>query len=243
MNASSSTRIGLPVEVEGLGVTYRNGSIGCIDVSFSIEPGTVVAALGRNGAGKTSLLRGIAGFQVSEGARISGGVTLGGRRLQQRPGPVHRAGVVFVPERDKVFPSLTVEEHFKLVNATGPKLLEPFDFPAVRDRWKSKAGLLSGGERQMLALAVAWAQRPKLLLVDELSLGLAPVIVTQLLRNIREMVELNGMTVLLVEQDAAAALRVADQVMVLDHGAVIWRGASSETDAVRIGRQFLGLES
>jgi ABC-type branched-subunit amino acid transport system ATPase component len=172
------------IEVSDLGVTYRNGSVGCTDVSFSVAAGTVVAALGRNGAGKTSLLRAIAGFQTSEGARVSGKVLIGGMRLPSRPGPVHQTGVVFVPERDKVFPTLTVEEHFRLVGARDPGILEPFDFPAIRKCWKSKAGVLSGGERQMLALAMAWAQRPRLLLVDELSLGLAPVIVQQHVRDL-----------------------------------------------------------
>jgi len=228
------------INVSGLSVTYRNGATGCHDVSFKVEPDEILAVLGRNGVGKTTLLRGIAGFRAVEGVHVHGQVALDGTQLSRNPGKASKAGVVFVPERDKVFPSLTVQEHFRLVNVRGRDAIEPFGFPPLSNRWTSRAGLLSGGERQMLALAMAWAQHPKLLLVDELSLGLAPVIVGQLLQKLREMAERSHMSVILVDQDAVAALRVADSLLVLDHGEVVWRGASRDTTAAELGTHYLG---
>jgi branched-chain amino acid transport system permease protein len=242
-DAVPATEIGEPsLSIDGLSVTYRNGAVGCAGVTIDVPHKTVVAVIGRNGAGKTSFLRGIGGFLPPEGVTVRGAVKVLGVPLSHHPVKVSKAGIVFVPEREKVFPSLTVAEHFRLVGAAGMEEVEPFVFDALRSRLTSKAGLLSGGERQMLALAMAWAQRPKILLVDELSLGLAPIIVRQLLRNIKEMVELTDMSVVLVEQDAIAALQVADQLMVMDHGEVVWRGTPSETTAERITAQYLGIE-
>jgi ABC-type branched-subunit amino acid transport system ATPase component len=238
MTPSGATGDGM--DVSGLSVTYRNGATGCHEVSFEVKPDEILAVLGRNGVGKTTLLRGIAGFRAVEGVHVRGQVSLNGKPLSRNPGKAHKAGVVFVPERDKVFPSLTVQEHFKLVNVRTREAIEQYGFPSLSSRWTSKAGLLSGGERQMLALATAWAQQPRLLLVDELSLGLAPVIVAQLLQKLREMAERSHMSVILVDQDAVAALRVADSLLVLDHGEIVWRGASRDTSAAELGAHFLG---
>jgi len=229
------------LSVEGMSVTYRGGAVGCSEVSFAVSPGSVLAVLGRNGVGKTSLLRGIAGFQSTEGVDVRGAVSLDGAPLPKNPVSVNRAGVAFVPEREKIFPSLTVAEHLKITGVTELADIEPLRFPALQDRWSARAGLLSGGERQMLALAMTWAQRPSVLLVDELSLGLAPIVVKQLLRSIREIVEGYGVSAVVVEQDAVAALSVADQVVILDHGEVVWSGDRSETNAAEVGARYLGL--
>jgi len=240
---------GQPVlRTSGLGVTYANGAVGLDDVSLSVPDGTITAVLGRNGAGKTSLLRAIAGFLRSEHVAVRGQVELAGRRVTAAsPMKMHRLGVVFVPERDKVFPGLTVADHLRLVGpgkgGKGGKgdQPDPLSFDWIERRLSSRAGMLSGGERQMLALAMAVRQSPRLLLVDELSLGLAPVIVKELMTALRRLTDLSGVPVVLVEQDAAAALRIADRVFVMDHGQVVWQGASADTDAVEISARYLGV--
>ena len=237
---------GQPVlRTSGLSVTYANGAVGLEDVSLSIPEGTITAVLGRNGAGKTSLLRAIAGFLRSEHVTVRGQVELAGRRVTAAsPMKMHRLGVVFVPERDKVFPGLTVSDHLRLVGfGKGGKGDQPdaLSFDWIEGRLTSRAGMLSGGERQMLALAMAVRQSPRLLLVDELSLGLAPVIVKELMTALRRLTDVSGVPIVLVEQDAAAALRIADRVFVMDHGQVVWQGASADTDAGEISARYLGV--
>jgi ABC-type branched-subunit amino acid transport system ATPase component len=230
------------LRTSGLSVTYANGAVGLDDVSLSIPEGTIAAVLGRNGAGKTSLLRAIAGFLPSEHVTVRGQVELAGRRVTAAsPMRMHRLGVVFVPERDKVFPGLTVADHLRLVGPGDGNQADALDFDWIERRLTSRAGMLSGGERQMLALTMAVRQSPRLLLVDELSLGLAPVIVKELMTALRRLTDVSGVPVVLVEQDAAAALRIADRVFVMDHGQVVWQGASADTDAGEISARYLGV--
>jgi ABC-type branched-subunit amino acid transport system ATPase component len=210
INASAPASL---LRVSDLRVTYPNGAVGVDGVSLQVESGTILAVLGRNGAGKTSLLRAIAGFLRSEHVTISG----------------HRE-----------FPGLKVEEHLRLVggaDGSGSYL----SFEAIDRRANSKAGMLSGGERQMLALMMAVRQNPRLLLVDELSLGLAPVIVKELMESLRRFVDQTGVPIVLVDQDASAALRIADRVAVIDRGRIAWEGASGETTAAAVSSQFLGV--
>ena len=234
---------GQPVlRTSGLSVTYANGAVGLDDVSLSIPQGTIAAVLGRNGAGKTSLLRAIAGFLRSEHVTVRGQVELAGRAVSAAsPMKMHRLGVVFVPERDKVFPGLKVADHLRLVSPGKGDQPDALSFDWIEQRLTSRAGMLSGGERQMLALAMAVRQSPRLLLVDELSLGLAPVIVKELMTALRRLTDVSGVPVVLVEQDAAAALRVADRVFVMDRGQVVWQGASADTDAGEISARYLGV--
>jgi ABC-type branched-subunit amino acid transport system ATPase component len=238
INASAPASL---LRVSDLRVTYPNGAVGVDGVSLQVESGTILAVLGRNGAGKTSLLRAIAGFLRSEHVTISGHREFGGQRVTTAsPMRMHRLGVVFVPERDKVFPGLKVEEHLRLVggaDGSGSYL----SFEAIDRRANSKAGMLSGGERQMLALMMAVRQNPRLLLVDELSLGLAPVIVKELMESLRRFVDQTGVPIVLVDQDASAALRIADRVAVIDRGRIAWEGASGETTAAAVSSQFLGV--
>jgi branched-chain amino acid transport system ATP-binding protein len=226
--------------VESLSVTYSNGAQGVHGVSLSACPGQVVSILGRNGAGKTSTLRGIAGIPHSERVRVSGGVSVGGKPVGGKaPGKAHRAGITLVLERDKVFPNLTVEEHLRLVSGTsGARAGCAFnDLEKLRRR---RAGLLSGGQRQMLALEMALRQRPRVLLIDEISLGLAPVIIEDLMARVRRIAQEQRTAVVIVEQEIVNALAISDYVYVLDRGEPVLDGVPADMDADELGRRLLG---
>jgi ABC-type branched-subunit amino acid transport system ATPase component len=227
--------------VEHLEVVYPNGARGVQDVSLTVHEAEIVAVLGRNGAGKTSILRGIAGFLRSEHATVGGRVSLSGDEIGgATPMRTFRRGVMLVPERDKVFPALTVADHLRLASRRRDASREPCAFTALDRLRQAKAGLLSGGERQMLALEVAWRSNPRLLLVDEASLGLAPIAVKNLMEQLRVVARERGTALIAVEQDASVALRLADRVYVIDHGETVWEGLSSEASATGLARQYLG---
>jgi branched-chain amino acid transport system permease protein len=211
-----------------LRVVYRSGALAVDGIDLDVWPRQVVALLGRNGAGKTSTLRGLSGFFVSESVRLSGSIEFAGRDIRSMsPVVTSKLGLVMVPEREKVFPNLTVMEHLRLVGATKESIDETVElFPPLRARAGSPAGLLSGGERQMLALGVAFCMRPKLLLIDELSLGLAPSAISRLVTAVREYHDRTGVPVLLVEQNIGVALDLADQVYILEGGRIERQGAS-----------------
>jgi len=229
------------LEVENLQVTYSNGARGVQDVSLTVREAEIVAVLGRNGAGKTSILRGIAGFLRSEHTQVTGRVTFGDKDIAgATPMRTFARGVMLVPERDKVFSALTVEDHLRLASRGRIAVKDPCAFPALDKLRQAKAGLLSGGERQMLALEVAWRNDPKLLLVDEASLGLAPIAVKSLMERLRTVARERGTALIAVEQDASVALRLADRVYVVNHGEVAWEGPCSETSGVALARQYLG---
>jgi branched-chain amino acid transport system ATP-binding protein len=227
------------LRVSDVRVTYRNGAVGVEGAGLTVEPGQIVAVVGRNGAGKTSTLRSIAGFLRSEHVKVAGSVQVGGRELAgSPPAKSFKAGVVLVAERDKVFSELTVQEHLRLVWRAGADT--PTQFPALEKLRGRRAGLLSGGERQMLALELAYRHKPSLMLVDEMSLGLAPVVIRTLMPQLRDLVESTGAGLVLVEQDIVNALQVADYVYVLDHGLPVWEGPAAGTSAEELGRRFLG---
>ncbi|HVV08119.1 ABC transporter ATP-binding protein [Amycolatopsis sp.] len=229
------------LEVRSLAVRYPNGAHGVRDVSLTVHPAEIVTVLGRNGAGKTSLLRGIAGFLSSEHVTVTGRATVAGHDLTGvTPMRSFRHGVLLVPERDKVFANLTVEEHLRLATRGKQPYTEPCAFPALDRLRPAKAGLLSGGERQMLALEVAWRNDPRLLLVDEASLGLAPVAVKELMERLRVVARERGTALIAVEQDASVALRLADRAYVINHGEVVWEGTSAQTSAASLAREYLG---
>lgn len=218
------------LDVRGLTVTYEAGARAVDEVDLFVAPGEIVAILGRNGAGKTSTLRGIGGFFRSEGADVHGTVRFDGHELSHRtPMATAAMGIVLIPERDKVFPSISTADHLRMAAPRGRVRDEIFDlFPWLRDRGAISAGLLSGGERQMLAMAMAWLLRPRLMLVDELSLGLAPIVVRDLLAKLVEINAREGMAILLVEQNATAALSVSHRAYVLDSGRIVAQGAAAE---------------
>jgi branched-chain amino acid transport system permease protein len=209
---------------------YRSGACAVDGVDLSVQPGEVVAILGRNGAGKTSTLRGISGFFLTEQSRVTGRISFEGRDIRgMSPMATAKLGLVLVPERDKVFPNLSVAEHFRVIGADRAEIDRAFDlFPQLANRVRSEAGLLSGGERQMLALGVAFCMRPKLLLVDELSLGLAPGAIVRLTAALKQFQQQTGIGLILVEQNVSAAMELADRVYVLEAGKVEVIGRPSE---------------
>jgi ABC-type branched-subunit amino acid transport system ATPase component len=239
------------LEVEGLTVSYGDAVGALQDVSFDVRPGSIVAVLGNNGAGKSTLLRAICGTLPFDGGRVqSGSIRFAGRSLNGLgPADVVRAGVVQVPEGRRVFADLTVEENLRAGGLTLPgrrqrrrELEAVFElFPRLIERRAQKAGLLSGGEQQMLAIGRALMAGPQLLLLDEPSLGLAPQVVDQVGEIVSE-INARGTSVVLVEQNAAMALRIADQAVVLEVGRVTLQGEADDlaaSDEVR--RRYLGV--
>ena len=225
----------------GVDAGYVPGRPVLRNVNISLEPGTVLALLGPNGAGKTTLMLTIAGLR----APLAGQIGLGG--VPVRPGSPRaavKAGLVLVPDDRSLFKSLTVTENLKLASRRGATTIETiFDyFPELKRRVKVAAGNLSGGEQQMLAIGRALMQDPKVLLVDELSMGLAPVIVEALLPVIRRVADDTGAACVIVEQHVMLALEIADTAMVLAHGDVALHGDAKELAAkeARIERAYLG---
>lgn len=214
--------------IEDLRVVYKTGAVGISSVSFAVPSDKIVAIVGRNAAGKTSTVRGIAGFPRDERVKVSGSVLFGGGEIcGMTPGRVAKLGLAVVSEREKVFPTLTVVENLRAIGlsardaaATVAKVPE---LAHLRDR---AAGLLSGGQRQLLALTVAVARRPKVILVDELSLGLAPIAVTALMHEIRRIHEEDGTTVMIVDQALGALESTADHVYVLENGLIVGEGSA-----------------
>ena len=212
-------------------------------ISLEVPEGAVVAVLGANGAGKTTTLRAVSGT-----VRRTGKIEFGGKSLRGGPEAVARAGIVHVPEGRGTFTELTVTENLKLGAYTRRErnLRADIDrvsqwFPWLPDRANQPAGTLSGGEQQMLAVARALMARPRLLMLDEPSLGLAPMIVLDMFRIIRE-INAQGVAVLLVEQNVAMALDVASRAYVLEEGRIVAEGLPQTLAAEpHIRRAYLGL--
>jgi len=213
-------------------------------VSLAVEDGSIVAVLGANGAGKTTTLRAVSGT-----VRHSGDIVFDGQRLGRRgPEAAARLGIAHVPEGRGTFAELSVKENLRLGAYTQGTAAFKADyarvlnlFPWMQRREGQQAGTLSGGEQQMLALGRALMQRPRLLLLDEPSLGLAPSVVAEIFRIVRELNEKEGLSVLVVEQNAAIALDAAARAYVLEVGRVVVTGTSEELrrdESVR--RSYLG---
>lgn len=203
-------------------VVRRGGLTVVHGISLTAEAGAVTVLLGANGAGKTSLLESVSGTLPSR----SGHVTLNGERLDgTRPVRRTERGIAHVEQGRTVFGRLTVEENLKVA---GDATDEAYTlFPELERRRDVRAGLLSGGEQQMLVIARALMSRPKVILLDEMSLGLAPIVVRRLLRTVRALAD-DGMAVLLVEQFAALALSVGDAAYVLRRGRVVHEGTCAD---------------
>ena len=214
------------LEISDLSAGYDNVPV-VRGLSLSARAGEVVALMGANGAGKTTTLRAISGLVKT----TSGTVRLAGADLDGvSPTARARAGIAHVPEGRGIFYGLTVAEHFRVgLRPTREQVDEVMSyFPALEPLQNRRAGLLSGGEQQMLAIACALIQRPKLLLLDELSLGLAPVIVERLLPVVRDLATNRNVAVILVEQHVRLGLEIADTAYVLAHGDLAASGTAEE---------------
>lgn len=231
------------LEVRGLCAGYGQMRV-LHDLDFSVRHGGVTALLGANGAGKTTMLRAICGM-----VQVTGEVMFADEQIAGKPTEeIARRGVAHVPDGRGTFMELTVEENFRLGAHTrrDKEVVQDFErmwawFPRLKQRWKQQAGTLSGGEQQMLAIARALLMRPKLLLLDEPSFGLAPLIVQDIFAILRRIREESGVGILLVEQNANLALDLADHAYLLETGRIVVSGLAAEMrqDAA-IRRAYLG---
>ncbi|MCC7325815.1 MAG: ABC transporter ATP-binding protein [Burkholderiales bacterium] len=233
------------LDVRKLSVAY--GKVEAIhDISIRVDEGSIVTVIGPNGAGKTTLLSAIIGMLPSRGDIVYCGARVGRLSVEQRVG----AGLVLVPERRELFGSMKVAENLELgafarLRHGDRDALRTLDsvytrFPRLRERHAQEAGTLSGGERQMLALGRALMGKPRLLMLDEPSLGLAPLIVREIFAIVTAL-KASGVAILLVEQNARAALQVADYGYVLETGECVIEGRSSELAAnPRVAATYLG---
>ena len=231
------------LNVSGLDVYY--GSIHAIkDISFEVNEGEIVTLIGANGAGKSTTLNTIAGLLKPR----KGSVLLNGKNLLGTPAhKIVKEGMALCPEGRRIFQQLTVRENLEMGAYTGDGtgLLEDLDmvtdlFPRLKERYKQVAGTLSGGEQQMLAMGRALMSHPKILMLDEPSMGLAPILVEQIF-DIIQRLHSKGTTILLVEQNAQMALSVADRGYVLETGRIVTTGTGKEllnNDSVR--KAYLG---
>ncbi|MCY3637137.1 MAG: ABC transporter ATP-binding protein [bacterium] len=228
---------GLDLTIEGLTVVY-GGVTALDDVSIAVPSGGFVTVLGANGAGKTTLVRSITGLLYLHKGRVRrGSIVLGGESILGRKTPdIVSAGVAQVPEGRKLFPNLTVKENL-LCGAASRSDLSGIDdsleqnldlFPQLRPLLSQTAGLLSGGEQQMVAVGRALMSQPSLLICDELSLGLAPKIVHRLFELLTEINETRGTSILVIEQNASLALEHAADAYVLELGRVLMEGSAAE---------------
>jgi branched-chain amino acid transport system ATP-binding protein len=230
------------LEIRGLEVRYGTAQA-VFGVDVTLGAGRTVAVLGANGAGKTSLARAVSGLvPASAGTVRLAGVDITRWRADQR----RNAGLVYIPEGRGIFPGLTVEENLRMaVRPAGPRLerAEAMErastlFPVLGQRASQRAGSLSGGEQQMLALARALAVTPKVLIADELSLGLAPLVVDTVFEGVEEACRL-GVSVVLIEQFVHRALALADTCVVMNRGRVAWTGSTSDAGP-EILERYLG---
>ena len=229
------------LRVEGIHSCYGPSHV-LFGVSLEVVEGALIALIGRNGAGKTTTLKSIMGIVPP----TRGDIVYKGRSiLHRRPHEIARAGIAYLPETRGIFPSLTVMENLTLVTGrrSGPWTLERiFEmFPRLRERRASGGSLLSGGEQQMLAIARALLMNPELLILDEPTEGLAPIIVREIREHLRDL-KSTGMTILLVEQNFHFVTSLADRIYVLGKGQIQGSGTASEIGAdEKLQNEWLGV--
>lgn len=255
MTAISSSVSTTPpaLAVHNIQIVYGGAIEAVRDVSLEVRPGQIVALLGSNGAGKSSVLKGISGVLDAEDGEIEkGSIHLFGEAIERAPAPaIVKRGMGQVPEGRRLFASLTVDENL-IVGAhlqSAGKLAEARDyvyelFPRLADRRRQIAGYLSGGEQQMVAIGRGLMSQPKVLALDEPSLGLAPIVVTEIFNTINRLRESSGLTILLVEQNANRALAIADYAYIMENGRVVLDGTTEQLASNQDVREFyLGLAS
>jgi branched-chain amino acid transport system ATP-binding protein len=227
------------LELVGVSCGYGR-SVVVRDIDLHVDSGEVVALLGANGAGKTTTLLTIAGVLPA----VAGEIRFLGERIERWPAPrVARHGGVLIPDDRGLFPKLTVRENLALSAIAKTKAGDPLElFPELHDRLRTPAGLLSGGQQQMLAVARALQRSPQLLLVDELSFGLAPLVVQRLMPILRRVADESGVAVLLVEQHVHLGLAIADRAHVLSHGNLVLSAPASDLrdDVSLLHASYLG---
>jgi branched-chain amino acid transport system ATP-binding protein len=228
------------LELRGIQAAYDRITV-LHGVDLTVAAGQVVALLGPNGAGKTTTLNVAAGAHRPS----AGTLHLGGRDATgARPRDLARAGVCLIPEGRGIFPNLSVRDNLRMMTFSGRGLAEIEElaysrFPVLGERVKQAAGTLSGGQQQMLALARGLATDPAVLLLDELSMGLAPVVVAELYEHVAELAR-QGVAVLVVEQFAAAVLKIADHAAVLVRGRIQWQGHPDSSLHAELSSYYLG---
>ncbi len=238
------------LKVAGLEVVYSDVIVGLRGVSLEVPDGAIVALLGANGAGKTTCLRAITGLLDVHRGRISKGIVeLDGERIDRLESPaIVRRGLAQVLEGRRIFAELTIEENLRTgahARSDQKGIRRSYDrvmtlFPILGERRNQPAGTFSGGEQQMLAMARAMMSRPKLLMLDEPSMGLSPLMMKVIMQTVRTL-QSQGTTILLVEQNAQAALKLADHGYVLEVGKIVLKGTGKDllvNDAVR--KAYLG---
>jgi branched-chain amino acid transport system ATP-binding protein len=238
--ASPGAPVSPALECDGLSVGYGGLAV-ARGIDLTVGRNEILAVLGPNGAGKTTLLLTLGGFLPP----VDGAIRLDGVPLRSGSARrANRAGVVLVPDDRVLFTQLTTVENLQLgATRAGPTVDEMLDlFPALGRRAKLRAGMLSGGEQQMLAVARALVQAPRVLLIDEMSMGLAPVVVESLMPVVRQVADESAAAVVLVEQHVRLALQIADQALVMVHGDVTLAGAAADirADAAALEAAYLG---
>ncbi len=239
--------------IHNIQIVYGGAIEAVRDVSLEVRAGQIVALLGSNGAGKSSVLKAVSGVLDAEDGEIEkGSIQLFGEATERASAPsIVRRGMVQVPEGRRLFGTLTVEENL-IVGAHlrgAAELSATRDyvyglFPRLAERRRQIAGYLSGGEQQMVAIGRALMSRPKLLALDEPSLGLAPLIVSEIFASIRKLRDTSDLTILLVEQNASRALTIADYAYIMENGRVVLDGTSEQLRRNQDVREFyLGLSA
>ena len=229
------------LRLSGLAAGYGPKTV-ISDVSFALEPGQILAFLGHNGAGKTTTLKAIMGLLPSRG----GDVLFAGKSIQRLDVADRVAlGLRLLPEGRGIFPDLSVEENVDVVAARNVDAGATFDIPAVyklfpvlEERRTTRAGSLSGGQQQMLAMSLAILGSPRCLLLDEPSIGLAPNLVERMFEQVRDVCKSHAMTAVLVEQNVSAAMKIADRVIIMNNGQVVFDGLPDEARASNVWHYF-----
>jgi branched-chain amino acid transport system ATP-binding protein len=239
--------------VHNIQIVYGGAIEAVRDVSLEVPAGRIVALLGSNGAGKSTVLKAVSGvLDAEDGVIEKGSIHLFGHAIERDPAPaIVRRGMVQVPEGRRLFGTLTVDENLVVgAHLQGTvQLARGRDevyalFPRLADRRRQIAGYLSGGEQQMVAIGRALMSQPRLLALDEPSLGLAPLIVSEIFATIQKLRDANGLTILLVEQNAARALAIADYAYIMENGRVVLDGTSEQLRRNADVREFyLGMSA